>query len=105
MKRLNRKKNGTIWGNGITQNVIWYVMKAGAARAGITALAPHDLRNYTESRTMPNLIDHVSRELNAKTASSISIRHSSGFGIAPQMPHAAFEKDMRSPLSSGGRRT
>jgi integrase len=38
------RKNGTVWGNGITQNVIWYVVKAGAARAGITALAPHDLR-------------------------------------------------------------
>jgi integrase len=38
------RKNGTVWGNGITQNVVWYVVKAGAARAGITALAPHDLR-------------------------------------------------------------
>jgi integrase len=38
------RKNGTVWGNGITQNVIWYVVKAGAARAGIAALAPHDLR-------------------------------------------------------------
>jgi site-specific recombinase XerD len=33
-----------VWSNGITQNVIWYVVKACAARAGITALAPHDLR-------------------------------------------------------------
>jgi integrase len=40
------RKNGTVWGNGITQNVIWYVVKACAARAGITALAPHDLRSY-----------------------------------------------------------
>jgi integrase len=38
------RKNGTVWGEGITQNVIWYVVKACAARAGITALAPHDLR-------------------------------------------------------------
>ena len=38
------RKNGTVWGNGITQNVVWYVVKSGAARAGITALAPHDLR-------------------------------------------------------------
>src|SRR4051794_18701205 len=38
------RKNGTVWGNGITQNVVWYVVKAGATRAGITALAPHDLR-------------------------------------------------------------
>ena len=38
------RKNGAGWGDGITQNVVWYVVKAGAARAGITALAPHDLR-------------------------------------------------------------
>lgn len=38
------RKNGRVWGNGITQNVIWYVVKACAARVGITALAPHDLR-------------------------------------------------------------
>jgi integrase len=35
------RKNGTVWGNGITQNVVWYVVEAGAVRAGITALAPH----------------------------------------------------------------
>jgi integrase len=38
------RKNGTVWGDGITQNVIWYVVKACAARVGIKALAPHDLR-------------------------------------------------------------
>src|SRR4030095_16960153 len=40
---LNPKERNSM-GNGITQNVIWYVVKACAARAGITALAPHDLR-------------------------------------------------------------
>ena len=38
------RKNGIVCGNGITQNVVWYVVKCGAARAGIKALAPHDLR-------------------------------------------------------------
>jgi integrase len=38
------RKNGTVWGNGITQNVVWYVVKQCAARAGIKPLAPHDLR-------------------------------------------------------------
>jgi integrase len=38
------RKNGTAWGDGITQNVVWYVVNDCAARAGITALAPHDLR-------------------------------------------------------------
>lgn len=38
------RKNGTVWGSGITQNVVWYVVKACAGRAEIKALAPHDLR-------------------------------------------------------------
>ena len=38
------RKNGTVWGDGITQNVIWYVVRDCATRVGIKALAPHDLR-------------------------------------------------------------
>jgi site-specific recombinase XerD len=38
------RKNGAIWGRGLTQNVIWYVVKECAQRAGIEKLAPHDLR-------------------------------------------------------------
>jgi integrase len=38
------RKDETVWGDGITQNVIWYVVKHCAKRAGINALAPHDLR-------------------------------------------------------------
>ena len=38
------RKNGTVWGDGITQNVIWYVVKDRGNRVGIKALAPHDLR-------------------------------------------------------------
>jgi integrase len=38
------RKNGTVWGNGITQNVVWYVVRESAGRAGIKPLAPHDLR-------------------------------------------------------------
>lgn len=38
------RKNGTVWGDGITQNVVWYVVRACAKRVGIKALAPHDLR-------------------------------------------------------------
>ena len=41
------RKNGTAWGDGITQ-------KDCAARAGIKALAPHDLRSDAECRIMPN---------------------------------------------------
>ena len=38
------RKNGTVWGTGITQNVVWYVVKACAERVGIKPLAPHRLR-------------------------------------------------------------
>jgi site-specific recombinase XerD len=33
-----------IWGDRITPKAIWHVVKAAAKRAGITNLAPHDLR-------------------------------------------------------------
>ena len=38
------RKNGVMWGRGVTQNVVWYVVKNSAKRAGIEKLAPHDLR-------------------------------------------------------------
>lgn len=38
------RKSGTVWGSGITQNVVWYVVKNCARRSGIKPLAPHDLR-------------------------------------------------------------
>lgn len=38
------RKNGRLWGSGVTQNVVWYVVKGCAKRAGIDRLAPHDLR-------------------------------------------------------------
>lgn len=69
------RKNGTVWGNGITQNVIWYVVKGGAARAGITALAPHDLRSYAESRTMPNRCKACTLGVDLAQRGDQSIRH------------------------------
>jgi integrase len=38
------RKNGSIWGRKLTQNVIWYTVRLCANRAGIGKLAPHDLR-------------------------------------------------------------
>lgn len=38
------RKNGSLWGRGVTQNGVWYVVKNCAKRAGIEKLAPHDLR-------------------------------------------------------------
>ena len=37
-------KTGRVWGNGMSPKVLWDVVRAAAARAGIERLAPHDLR-------------------------------------------------------------
>jgi site-specific recombinase XerD len=47
-------KTGSVWGTGITEKVVWSVVKEFAARVGIEQLAPHDLRRYAESWIMPN---------------------------------------------------
>ena len=35
---------GKVWGSGISQNVVWYVVKGCCERAGLEHIAPHDLR-------------------------------------------------------------
>jgi len=35
---------GKVWGDGISQNVVWYVVKGCCERAGLQHIAPHDLR-------------------------------------------------------------
>jgi integrase len=37
-------KAGRIWGDGMSPKVLWDVVRASAAHAGIEKLAPHDLR-------------------------------------------------------------
>jgi site-specific recombinase XerD len=45
---------GKMWGEGISQNVVWYVVRSCCERAGLDHIAPHDLRSYAESQTMPS---------------------------------------------------
>ena len=35
---------GKVWAKGISQNVVWYVVKTFCERAGLEHIAPHDLR-------------------------------------------------------------
>ena len=44
--RLFRRvcRAGTVWGEGITEKVVWHVVKEYAAKIGVSKLAPHDLR-------------------------------------------------------------
>jgi integrase len=37
-------KGGVLDGTGVTVNVVWYAVKRCAGQAGISNLAPHDLR-------------------------------------------------------------
>ncbi|MBZ5683385.1 MAG: tyrosine-type recombinase/integrase [Acidobacteriia bacterium] len=36
-------RSGTVWGDGISQNVVWYVVKVCCEKAGLERIAPHDL--------------------------------------------------------------
>jgi len=37
-------KAGRVWGDGISEKVIWHVVKQSAKAIGVENLAPHDLR-------------------------------------------------------------
>jgi len=37
-------KTGSIWGEGVTEKVIWCLVREFAAKANLQRLAPHDLR-------------------------------------------------------------
>jgi hypothetical protein len=45
---------GKVWGKGISQNVVWYVVRTCCQKAGLEHIAPHDLRSYAEPRIMPS---------------------------------------------------
>jgi site-specific recombinase XerD len=36
-------RTGKVWGSGISQNVVWYVVRSCCQRAGLEHIAPHDL--------------------------------------------------------------
>jgi integrase len=35
---------GKVWGKGLSQNVVWYVVRTCCQRVGLEHIAPHDLR-------------------------------------------------------------
>jgi site-specific recombinase XerD len=37
-------RTGKVWGKGISQNVVWYVVRTCCQRVGMEHIAPHDLR-------------------------------------------------------------
>ena len=40
----------------MSEKVIWQLIRPYAEAAGLAGIAPHDLRRYAESRTMPNAL-------------------------------------------------
>jgi site-specific recombinase XerD len=51
-------KTGSIWGLGITEKVVWYLVRECASKANLEKLAPHDLR-----RTCARLCHEAGGEL------------------------------------------
>jgi integrase len=37
-------RSDKVWGSGISENVVWYVVRGCCSRAGLEHIAPHDLR-------------------------------------------------------------
>jgi len=37
-------KGGSVWGTGVTEKVVWCVVRECAAKVGLANVAPHDLR-------------------------------------------------------------
>jgi len=35
---------GGVWGEGVTEKLVWHVVKEFASKIGVSKLAPHDLR-------------------------------------------------------------
>ena len=68
-------KAGRIWGNGMTPKVLWEVVRQAAKAAEIERLAPHDLRRYAESRTMPNRFKGCALGVELSHQSDQSSRH------------------------------
>src|SRR5215469_5615169 len=44
-------RTGKVWGSGISENVVWYVVRRCCERVGLEHIAPHDLRDLC--KTLP----------------------------------------------------
>ena len=65
-------RSGTVWGEGITEKVVWHVVKEFAAKLGVPKLAPHDLRRswarlcHAAGGEIQFLLGHVSVQTTEK---------------------------------------
>jgi hypothetical protein len=77
-----------VWGDGISQNVVWYVVKSCCEKAGLQHIAPHDLQHLCEA------VPHKRRR---DRADSIPTRPCLGadYGTLPRLqaePRASSER-------------
>ncbi len=49
-------RGGKVWGERITEKVVWQLLQRYASKVGLPGIAPHDLRRYAVCRVMPNRI-------------------------------------------------
>jgi len=50
-------RGGQAQGVGLSEKVVWQLLQGYATAAGVPGIAPHDLRSYAESRTMPHVLN------------------------------------------------
>jgi site-specific recombinase XerD len=110
-------RTGKVWGKGISQNVVWYVVKTCCENAGLQHIAPHDLRrtcaklchtNGGELEQIQFLLGHASvqtteRYLGCKQNLGHPVNDLFNLGTI-HMPHqAGAEPTASTPLEAGRR--
>jgi integrase len=72
---------GTAWGEGMTEKVVWHVVKQYATKVGLPKIAPHDLRRSCarlchiagcELEQIQFLLGHVSVQTTENTSDADS---------------------------------
>ena len=100
-RRVNRA--GRVWGESMTEKVVWHVVREFAAKAAIEKLAPHDLRRTCarlchlaggELEQIQFLLGHVSiqtteRYLGCKQRIRSAVNDRIGIEPKGELPHLA----------------
>jgi hypothetical protein len=70
------KRGDQAQATALNEKVVWQLLQRYTAVAGVPAIAPHDLRSYAESRTMPNRCRGLSFGVELVANAINQIRHS-----------------------------
>jgi len=72
---------GKHWGDGVTERVVWHVVKQYAKKLGFARLAPHDLRRSCAKLCHSRKVKKLDRFEKARLAASTSL-----FGLPSPPP-------------------